>query len=189
MQIPKINVFSASDFRKWLVKNHSKEKIVELVIHKKHTGKSFPTHRQLMDEGICFGWIDTIIRRIDEDTFIRTFQRRSEKSNWSVNTLSYAKELIANGRMTPHGLVFYHKGKEKKAFDHGIPKNPRISRELKEALEKNKIAKENFENLTKSARRTYLRWLLYAKTQEKKKKRIDLILERMTQKEGKRNLF
>src|SRR3972149_5860315 len=107
MKIKRVHVFSASDFRNWLKKNHNRERIVELVIHKKHTGKPFPSHRELMDEGICFGWIDTIIRRIDNSTFIRTFQRRNEKSKWSKNTLSYARKLIKEKRMTSHGLKFY----------------------------------------------------------------------------------
>ena len=113
MEIIKVHIFSKEDFRKWLGKNHNKEKIVELVIHKKHTGKSSPSHRELMDEAICYGWIDTIIKRVDEDKFIRTFQRRSEKSSWSVNTLSYARKLIKEKRMTPHGLKFYHEGRKK----------------------------------------------------------------------------
>ena len=177
--IPRIHVFSKEDFRAWLEKNHDKAKIVELVIHKKHTGKPAPSHRELMEEAICFGWIDTIIRRVDENTFIRTFQRRNEKSNWSNNTLSYARKLIAEKRMTPHGLVFYHEGRKKKAFDHGIPKNPLASEDLIRELDKRRKAKENFERLSPSVKRTYSRWILMAKTEETRKKRILRIKERM----------
>ena len=187
MDIIKVHIFSKEDFRKWLGKNHDKEKIVELVIHKKHTGKSSPSHRELMDEAICYGWIDTIIKRVDEDKFIRTFQRRNEKSSWSVNTLSYARKLIKEKKMTPHGLKFYHEGRKKKAFDYGIPKNPRMIKELKEKLKDNKNAERNFNLLSPSARRTYLRWILYAKTPETKEKRIGTIIQRM--KKGKLKLF
>lgn len=189
MDIIKIEVFGKEDFRKWLHKHHDKHKIVELVIHKKHTGKTSPSHRELMDEGICYGWIDTIIRRVDEDTFIRTFQRRNEKSRWSTNTLSYARQLIKQKRMTPHGLKFYHEGRKKKPFDHDIPKDPKMSKELALELNKNKFAKDNFANLPKSARRTYLRWLLYAKTEATRKKRIDTIVKNMSMKKVKKNLF
>ena len=180
----RIHVFSREDFRKWLKKNHDKEKIVQLLIHKKHTGKSSPSHRELLEEGICFGWIDTIIKRIDEDTFIRTFQRRTEKSNWSVNTLSYAKQLVKDGKMTSHGLKFYHEGRKKKAFDHGIPKNPEVPEDLKKELQKNKSARENFDKFAPSYRGAYLRWIEYAKTPETRKKRIDSVVKRMS--EGKK---
>ncbi len=185
MEIIKVHIFSKEDFRKWLGKNHNKEKIVELVIHKKHTGKSSPSHRELMDEAICYGWIDTIIKRVDEDKFIRTFQRRSEKSSWSVNTLSYARKLIKEKRMTPHGLKFYHEGRKKKAFDHGIPKNPRIFPELKRELEKDKNVERNFNLLSPSTRRAYLIWILYAKTPETKRKRINRVVGRMSEKDWK----
>jgi len=181
--IKKVHVFSKDDFRKWLGKNHDREKIVELVIHKKHTGKPFPSHMELMHEAICFGWIDTIVKRVDENKYIRTFQRRNQNSNWSTNTLRYAKQLIKEKRMTSHGLKFYHEGRKKKAFDHGIPKNPKIPRELSKELNKNKKAKNNFANLAPSTRRRYLRWLLMAKTPETRKTRISKVAERMLEKD------
>ncbi len=189
MKIKKVYVFSKEDFRKWLENNHNKERIVELLIHKKHTGKKSPSHKELIDEAICYGWIDTIIRKVDEDRFIRTFQKRNEKSKWSLNTLGYAKKLIKDKRMTKHGLKFYHEGRKKKAFDHGIPKNPEPPKELIAELNKNKIAKKNFESLSDSARRTYMRWLFYAKTLKTKEKRIDFIIKKMSKKNGKRGLF
>lgn len=185
MEITRINVFRKEDFRNWLEKNHDKEKIVELVIHKRHTGKPFPSHRELMDEAICFGWIDTIIKSVDGDKYIRTFQRRNPKSSWSVNTLSYAKKLIAEKRMTPHGLKFYHEGRKKKAFDHGIPKNPDIPQDLIIRLEKNKKAKGNFERLAPSLKRTYSRWILMAKLPSTRKIRVKKVVKRMSEKDWK----
>ena len=179
----RINVFFKEEFRRWLKKNHNKENKVELVIHKKHTGKKFPTHKELMGEAICFGWIDTIIKKIDDNTYIRTFQRRNEKSKWSVNTLRYAKELILKQRMTKHGLAFYNKGRKLKAVDHGIPKNPRIPKELIKEISKNKKSKENFERLPASIKRTYLRWILMAKLESTKKRRIRRVAARMLEKD------
>jgi len=67
MEVKTITAFHRNDFRKWLEKYHKKEKKVAVIIHKKHTGKDSPSHRELMEEAICFGWIDTTIKRIDED--------------------------------------------------------------------------------------------------------------------------
>lgn len=189
MKIKRVYVFSKEDFRKWLESNHDKEKIVELIVHKKHTGKPSPSHRELMDEGICYGWIDTVIKRVDEDKFIRTFQRRNEKSSWSQNTLSYARQLIRQKRMSPHGLKFYNAGRKKKAFDEHVPKNPEPPRELLSALNKSKRTKDNWNSLTPSAKKTYLRWLHYPKTEATKKKRIEIIMKNMSMKKVKKNLF
>ena len=62
-----IGAFDRKDFRKWLEKNHLNEKKVNVVLFKKHTGKKSPSHRELMEEAICFGWIDTTVKRIDEN--------------------------------------------------------------------------------------------------------------------------
>ena len=113
MEIKFIEVYTKDDFRKWLQKNHNKETKVGLIIHKKHTGKKFPTHNELLREAICFGWVDTTIKRIDEEKFLRTFSRRTKKSTWGENTLSYARDLIKNKKMTAQGLEFYKEGLRK----------------------------------------------------------------------------
>lgn len=124
MEAQIITAFNRGDFKKWLKKNHKKEKKVSVIVHKKHTGKPFPTHRELMEEAICYGWIDTTIRRLDEERYIRDFTKRNKNSKWSKNTLSYAKRLIEEGKMSPEGLKFYELGSKKLPHDHGIPKNP-----------------------------------------------------------------
>ena len=90
-----------------------------------------------MEEAICFGWIDTIIKRLDEDTFIRYFSTRTNNSRWSDNTLSYGKRLIEEGKMSERGLHYYKLGLAKPTHDHGIPKDPPMPDELKAALSKN----------------------------------------------------
>lgn len=167
-----ITVFSAKEFRKWLQKNYKKETKVAVVVHKRHTGKSFPTHREMINEAICFGWIDTTIKRIDEDTFVRHFSRRSEKSKWSDNTLKYAKELIAAGKMSQEGIRFYTLGAARPTHDHGIPKNPDIPVELKRALAKNAKAKKNYQTFAPSMKRMLHRWILRGVQSATREKRV-----------------
>jgi len=97
METKKIKIFSKEEFRNWLQKNHVKENKVSVVLHKKHTGKPSPTHRELIEEAICFGWIDTILRRVDENRNNRRHSKRTKNSRWSDNTLSYAKKLLEEG--------------------------------------------------------------------------------------------
>jgi uncharacterized protein YdeI (YjbR/CyaY-like superfamily) len=175
--IQTIIAYTRNDFRKWLQKNHKKETKVAVIVHKRHTGKNAPTHRELIEEAICFGWIDTTIKRIDEDTFLRYFSKRSSNSRWSDNTLGYAKELVKAGKMSEEGMKFYELGLQRPTHDHGIPKNPDMPPELEKALSKNKKAKEGFESFPPSLKRTYFRWLLRAKLPETRKKRVGQIVK------------
>ena len=174
--MPRITIYKAKEFRTWLRRNHKKEHKVAVVVHKRHTGKPFPTHRELIEEAICWGWIDTTINRLDHDTFIRHFSRRSDKSKWSDNTLSYAKRLKGEGRMSPAGLHYYTLGKARPTHDHGIPKNPDMPAELKSALAKNKKAQIKFGLFAPSTKRTLYRYLLRAKQPATLQKRVKMIV-------------
>jgi uncharacterized protein YdeI (YjbR/CyaY-like superfamily) len=172
----KITAFKKEDFRKWLRKNHKKEHKAAVLLHKRHTGRPAPTHRELIEEAICYGWIDTTIKRVDENTFIRHFSKRTKNSTWSDNTLSYARDLIEKGRMQEQGMFFYNLGKNKKTHDHGIPKNPDQPIEIKRALEKNKKAEKIFDKLPPSTKKMLYRWFLSAKREVTKIKRIQQII-------------
>lgn len=167
-----LDIEKLADFTKWLKKYHATEKQVALVLHKRHTGKHAPTHRELMEEAICFGWIDTTIHRVDDDRYIRRFARRSKNSRWSNNTLGYAARLLKEGRMTKEGIAFYEEGKKKPTHDHGIPKNPDMPELLKKALEKNKKAKTAFATFPPSRKRMLYRWILSAKQEATQAKRV-----------------
>jgi len=171
-----ITTKSAKEFRAWLKKNHKKESKVAVVVHKRHTGLPAPTHRELIEEAICFGWIDTTIKRLDEDTFVRHFSKRNSKSKWSDNTLSYAARLVTERRMSPQGLHFYALGRAKPTHDHGVPKNPEMPAELKRALAKNAPAKKHVEALPPSTKRMLYRWILRGKQQATRDKRVKSIV-------------
>ena len=179
-----ITIFRAKEFRSWLRKNHKKEHKLAVVVHKKHTGKSFPTHREMIEEAICFGWIDTTIKRLDEDTFVRHFSRRTDKSKWSDNTLSYAKRLTAEGKMSAEGMRFYALGKAKPTHDHGIPKNPDMPLELKKALAKNAKAKRAVEAFPPSIKRAIFRSILRGKQAATREKSVKKIIASALAKKG-----
>ena len=167
-----ITIYNRKDFRNWLKKYHKKESKLAVIVRKKHTGKPAPTHRELIEEAICFGWIDTTIKRLDENIFLRNFSKRTHKSKWSDNTLKYARELIEKGAMTEEGMKFYKLGVARPTHDHGIPKNPDMPSELEKALAKNKKAKTGFDGFPPSTKRMYYRWLLRAKLPETRNKRV-----------------
>jgi len=172
-----ITAFDRLDFRKWLEKNFDRESKVSVILYKKHTGKRAPSHRELMEEAICFGWIDTTIKRIDEDKYMRNFSRRTEKSKWSDNTLGYAKDLIKRGKMTPEGLRMYKLGLEKPVHDFGIPKNPEMPEELKKSLVGKSGLRKMFDDLSPSKRRMTYRWILRGVRKETREKRVRIVIE------------
>jgi uncharacterized protein YdeI (YjbR/CyaY-like superfamily) len=176
-----ITVKSIKDFHNWLKKYHEKESRVSLVLHKKHTKTPSPSHRELMEEAICFGWIDTTIKRLDKDRYIRNFSKRNKNSRWSDNTLSYARDLIKQKRMSPQGMKYYKEGKSKPTHDADIPKNPEMPLKIKQALNKSTTAKKNFEKFPPSTKKMLFRWFLTAKLPETRKKRIKLIIENAKQ--------
>ena len=152
----------------WLKENHLKESSVSLIINKKHTGKGTISHLDSMKEAICFGWIDTTIKRINEQKYIRNFRRRTDKSKWSDNTLRYAKELIDEKRMSPEGMKRYKEGLSKPTHDHGIPKDPEVPDYVKKEVNKHNLK----DKLPNSIRRMHLRMILSAKLPETKEKRV-----------------
>lgn len=171
-----------NEWRTWLEKNHLTETKITLIKHKKHTCKPTINNREAMDEAICFGWIDTTVQRIDEDRYSQNFVKRNKNSRWSVNTLARGKELLENGLMSEHGIKMYKEGLAKGAYDVDLPKNPDVPKDLKIILNKNKILKKNFENLSSTARKIHLRNILRAKLPETREKRIAELIKNLLKK-------
>jgi len=166
------------EWREWLRKNHRKENKVILVTYKKHTKKPSISRQDAMDEAICFGWIDTVVKRIDSEKYSRSFVKRKKTANWSKATQKYARRLINEGRMSAAGLKAYKDGLRKPVLDHNLPKNPKTPEDLKKELEKSKKAGDFFYSLAPSYRRTYLYWIEKAKLEKTRKKRIKEVMSR-----------
>jgi uncharacterized protein YdeI (YjbR/CyaY-like superfamily) len=177
-EVKKIYFKDRNSWRNWLKDNHIKENKIAVIRYKKHTNTPSPTHQELMHEAICFGWIDTTVKRLDKNRYLINFSKRSKNSRWSDNTLSYAREMIKQGKMSEEGLNYYHQGLKRPSLDSDVSKNPTMPQDLKEALSKNKKAKTNFDNFAQSYKRVYLRWLERAKTKPTREKRINNIFNR-----------
>lgn len=161
-------------WRDWLGRHYAKESVIWLVFYKKETSKPTIAYEAAVEEALCFGWIDSIIKKIDDEKYARKFTPRKEKSYWSELNKKRAMRMIKEGRMTDAGLA-----RIKAAKKRGLWKQtgrPRISfdmpSEFAQALDKNKKAKENFNKLAPSYRKHYIGWIQAAKRDETKKKRI-----------------
>lgn len=168
------------EWRSWLQKNHLSEKTVWLVIYKKHTKKQSIAYNDAVEESICFGWIDGQIKKIDDERFIQRYTPRRPQSRWSVSNIERAERMIKQGHMTKTGLKIYKKGIKNKQT---VPssKNFSVPTDLKKALEKNKTALTNFQNLAPSAQLAYAYWVDTAKKKETRKRRIKKSIDLITQ--------
>lgn len=164
-----------SRWRKWLIKNHDKEKNgIWLGFYKKGTNKPSLEYEQAVEEAICFGWIDSIIKKIDEAKYVRKFTPRKADSFWSQLNKKRVGRMIKQGLMTEAGLAKINVAKETGLWNKDPrPKIPHdIPDEFAAALAKNKKAKENFDKLALTYRRHYIGWIVTAKRDQTQKRRI-----------------
>jgi len=167
-------VTNRDQWRDWLSENHATEVGIWLVFYKKDTSKPTIAYEAAVEEALCFGWIDSIIKKIDAARYARKFTPRSEKSNWSPLNKKRANKMIKQGRMTEVGLAKIKAAKKSGLWD----KDPRpeisvdVPPEFAKALARNKKAKESFDKLAPSYRKHYIGWITVAKRPETKKRRI-----------------
>ncbi|MCK5181281.1 MAG: YdeI/OmpD-associated family protein [Dehalococcoidia bacterium] len=174
MRVNQLHFGNREDWRKWLKVNHNKVKVLWLVFYKKHTGKANISYNDAVEEALCYGWIDSIIKEIDEDKYARKFTPRNDHSRWSELNKERAGNMIKQGKMTAVGLSKINAAKKNGQWNRAvsIPKTVELPNSLKSALQKNKKAWGNFKNLAPSYQRNFIMWVSSAKRQETKDKRL-----------------
>lgn len=166
-------------WRKWLEKNHATSDGIWLIYYKKASGKVSVKYDDAVEEALCFGWIDSKLKSVNEDYYIQYFTRRRKGSVWSKYNLERVKKMIEKGMMMPAGMSEYQKALDnpKVIYDNSKDEDPVIPDDLMEALRENKTAKDNFMRFSKSSRRMYLFWLNSAKREQTRLIRIGKIVE------------
>jgi len=160
-----------ADWRAWLAAHHDREKEIWLVYNKRHTGEPRVEYDDAVEEALCFGWIDSIVRTIDADRYAQKFTPRKAKSKWSeLNRRRFAR-MVAEGKMTAAGLA-----KSPPKDEEGAAPKPPIGdivpAYIEEALRADGVAWLNFSQLASSHRRMYVRWIEDAKKEETRRKRL-----------------
>jgi uncharacterized protein YdeI (YjbR/CyaY-like superfamily) len=167
-------------WRRWLAAHHGQHREVWLVFHKKHTGRPSLAYEDAVCEALCFGWIDSIIQRIDDDRYARKFTPRVDDWKWSALNKARAARMIKEGRMTAVGLA---KASDLQAKPTAAP--PRLPRDLPPppdllaALRRTPAAWRNFQALAPSYRRRYVGWVVLAKKEETRRRRIEEAVQRL----------
>jgi uncharacterized protein YdeI (YjbR/CyaY-like superfamily) len=160
-------------WRAWLAANHDKHQEVWLVFFKKHTSKPSIPYEDAVGEALCFGWIDSLIQRIDDDSYARKFTPRTDHDKWSALNKARVARMVKEGRMMPLGLAKAGDLKSKPtAAPPRLPKDLPPPPDLVAALRREPPAWSNFQALAPSYRRRYVGWIIIAKKEETRRKRI-----------------
>ena len=175
---------SREQWREWLAEYHLSVKVVWLEYYKKHTGKPSIPYNDAVEEALCFGWIDSTVRRIDDERYMQKFTPRNKKSNWSATNVRRVEKLIKEGKMTPVGLELYQYAKKHKMLPDPSRKqatgDPDTPDWFDEALDRNPQARDFFHKLAPSYKRQYLGWILDAKKAETRLRRLGEALDMLS---------
>jgi uncharacterized protein YdeI (YjbR/CyaY-like superfamily) len=160
-----------ADWRAWLAAHHDREIEVWLVYNKRHTGEARVEYGDAVEEALCFGWIDSIVRTIDEDRYAQKFTPRKAKSKWSEPNRERFARMVREGKMTAAGLA-KSPPEENEGLSPKPPPADAVPGYIEEALQANGAAWTHFLNLAPSYRRLYVRWIEDAKKDETRRKRL-----------------
>lgn len=166
------------EFRKWLEKHHDEARELWVGYYKKDSGRQSITWPESVDEALCFGWIDGIRKSIDGVSYMTRFTPRRARSIWSAVNIKRVEELAREGRMRPSGERAFAARTENRS---GIYAYEQRQTELVEPYAKrlrgNKAAWKFFEAQTASYRKAASWWVLSAKREETRMKRLDILIE------------
>ena len=161
-------------WREWLEKNHNHSGGIFLIYYKKHTDKQSIPYNDAVEEALCFGWIDSIVKRIDDERYMQKFTPRNPKSLWSETNKKRVKNMIEQGKMTEAGSIKIKKAKENgKWFEaNDVKKEFVLSEEFLELLSVDTKAKKSFDKQSPSQKKNYIQWIMSAKKPETQKRRL-----------------
>jgi len=165
-------------FARWLRRHHAREKVLWVGYHKKGTGKPSLTWPESVREALRFGWIDGVRRSVDADRYMVRFTPRKPTSTWSNVNIRIAKELIAEGLMEPPGLAAFEARSETRSGVYTYEKGESSAEEAVErAIRKSREAWSFFRAQPPWYRRTSARWVMSAKKEETRQRRLATLIE------------
>lgn len=178
MTRPEIDFPDKEAFRAWLEENHTSSKGIYLILYRVASENHNMRWEEAVQEALCFGWIDSTVKKIDDEKRRQLFTPRNPKSVWSKLNKTYIKTLIKEKRMHASGLAEIKQAKKDGSWtalddvENGI-----IPEDLQKAFDQNLKAFENYNGFSPSYRKNYLYWLNQAKREATRQQRIEKIIE------------
>ena len=163
-----------SAWRCWLESNHDRAKEIRLVYYKKNSGKKSVRYEDALEEALCFGWIDSVVNRVDDERYMQKYTPRKDASIWSAANKARVRKLIAEGQMTEAGLAKIRAAKRLGTWTKldRIEIKAEVPRELLQALEARPSVKALFDGLPPSQKKLWSWWIESAKRPETRARRI-----------------
>ena len=179
-----------ADWRKWLEKNHEKKKEIFLIYYKKNSGKPRIPYVDAVKEALCFGWIDSTAKGIDDEKYAQRFSPRRKGSKISPLNMEYIKELLAEGKMAPAGMV--HLTGDKNSTNAHAKKvlndkhKLEIPNDVEKELKKDTEVWKNFQAFPENYKKIRIGWLNVGTLARKevRKQRLNYLIK-MTKKNKK----
>ena len=167
------------EFRAWLEAHHAAEGELLVGYYKKGSGRPSITWPESVDEALCFGWIDGIRRRIDDESYSIRFTPRRARSVWSAVNIRRAAELIAEERMTPAGLAAFEARDDERSAIYSYEQRHKaeLSPEQEARLRADPAVWERFQSRPPSWRRAAIYWVTSAKKPETRERRLATLIE------------
>jgi uncharacterized protein YdeI (YjbR/CyaY-like superfamily) len=168
-----------ADLRAWLEKNHETEPELIVGAYRKATGKPSVTWPEIVGEALCFGWIDGIRRGIDDESWSIRLTPRKPTSNWSSVNIRRVAELEKEGRMTPAGRAAFEKRREERSgiYSYERRKSAKLPQEQESEFRANEAAYAFFQSQPPGYRQTAIHWVVSAKREETRRKRLATLIE------------
>ncbi|WP_223607086.1 YdeI family protein [Chryseobacterium sp. OSA05B] len=172
---------TTEEFRKWLEKNHTKEKEVLVGFYKKGTGKASMNWSESVDQALCFGWIDGVRRSVDEESYYNRFTPRKPNSNWSLINIKKVEELTKAGLMRPAGQKAFDARKEDKTGIYSHETEHILDPAYEKKFKTHKNAWEFFEKQAPSYKKLTIHWLMSAKQEKTRLSRLEKVISESEQ--------
>ncbi len=168
---------SGAEFRDWLVQNGTDASELLVGLFKIRTGRTGMSYQEALDEALCFGWIDGVRRRIDDESYSIRFSPRKPRSIWSLVNTRRVTQLRALGRMQPQGLKAFAARTEARTGIYAFESAPRnLSAGFEARFRRKPRAWDFFESRPPWYRRTASFWVMNAKKEETRQRRSGILM-------------
>jgi uncharacterized protein YdeI (YjbR/CyaY-like superfamily) len=165
-------VRTVDEWRDWLDEHHASESELWLIFHKRHTGVASIDYKDALDEALCVGWVDSLVKRLDDRRYAIKFTPRRADSRWSATNRARYAELKASGRLKPAGIKRPPTDRDYGPRPTKLPMPSKLPPYIQAALRNHPTALHHFEALATEQRRRYLAWIESAKREETKLRRL-----------------
>lgn len=174
---------SQTEWRQWLQENHLSKPSVWLIFYKKKSEQPRISWSEAVDEALCFGWIDSVKKKLDDERSIQFFSKRKPNGTWSKINKAKVEQLIASGKMMDagHSIILTAKQNGSWSILDDVEELI-IPKDLEKEFKRRPGSKDYFLSLSKSVKKMMLQWIVLAKQEETRQKRINEIAELASQK-------